>query len=59
MGPSAGKKVSMYLVLTCGELKHLAIKETLLFPSMASSYPGQYVLLLAIQASQTNKLEIN
>ena len=35
-GDFSRKEVSMYLVLTSGELEHSAIKETLLFPSMAS-----------------------
>ena len=35
-GDFSRKEVSMYLVLTSGELEHSAIKETLLFPSIAS-----------------------
>jgi hypothetical protein len=35
-GDFSRKEVSVYLVLTSGELEHSAIKETLLFPSMAS-----------------------
>ena len=35
-GDFSRKEVFMYLVLTSGELEHSAIKETLLFPSMAS-----------------------
>jgi hypothetical protein len=35
-GDFSRKEGSMYLVLTSGELEHSAIKETLLFPSMAS-----------------------